>query len=98
VDNLLGGSPSAELLRGVSAELHVTSSTPPAFLWHTGDDAAVPAHHSLAYTAALIRAGVPAELHVFPHGRHGLGLSRDDQGPDQWTALCAGWLTRWGWT
>ncbi|WP_457962665.1 alpha/beta hydrolase [Arthrobacter sp. D1-29] len=98
VDNLLGDSPSAELLEAVSADRQVTSSTPPAFLWHTADDAAVPAHHSLAYATALVRAGVPAELHVFPHGRHGLGLSPDDRGPDQWTSLCASWLTRWGWT
>jgi acetyl esterase/lipase len=98
VDNLLGESPSDDLLRAVSADLHVTGSTPPAFVWHTADDAAVPLHHSLAYTGALARAGVPAELHVFPHGPHGLGLAPENPGPDQWTALCASWLARTGWT
>jgi acetyl esterase/lipase len=98
VDNLLGESPSDELLEEVSADLHVTGSTPPAFVWHTADDAAVPLHHSLAYAAALVRAGVPAELHVFPHGRHGLGLAPEDPGPDQWPSLCAHWLARAGWT
>lgn len=98
VDNLLGASPSEALLREVSADLHVTAATPPAFVWHTADDGAVPVHHSLAYAGSLIRAGVPAELHVFPHGRHGLGLAPEDPGPAQWTSLCAAWLTRMGWT
>ncbi|MCU1516172.1 MAG: alpha/beta hydrolase [Pseudarthrobacter sp.] len=97
VDNLLGASPSDVLLREVSADLHVTAATPPAFVWHTADDEAVPVHHSLAYAGSLVRAGVPAELHVFPHGRHGLGLAPGDPGPAQWTALCAAWLERMGW-
>ena len=42
VDNLLGGSPSADLLAELSAEQQVTAATPPAFVWHTADDAAVP--------------------------------------------------------
>jgi acetyl esterase/lipase len=98
VENLLGQSPSDDMLRAASADLHVTAATPPAFVWHTADDAAVPVHHSLAYTGSLMRAGVPAELHVFPHGHHGLGLARGVPGPDQWASLCASWLGRMGWT
>ncbi|WP_455834662.1 alpha/beta hydrolase [Pseudarthrobacter siccitolerans] len=98
VDNLLGESPSADLLTELSAELQVTTETPSAFVWHTADDAAVPVSHSLGYTAALLNAGVPAELHVFPEGRHGLGLADEQPGADQWPALCAGWLDRAGWT
>ncbi len=97
VDNLLGLAPSQELLREMSADLHVTAKTPPAFVWHTADDAAVPVQHSLSYAGSLMRAGVPAELHVFPQGRHGLGLAPEDPGPAQWTGLCAGWLHRMGW-
>jgi len=98
VENLLGGAPSPELLAELSPELQVTAQTPPAFVWHTADDAAVPVSHSLGYTAALLAAGVPAELHVFPNGRHGLGLADEEPGADQWPALCAGWLDRAGWT
>ncbi|MGX1160663.1 acetyl esterase/lipase [Arthrobacter sp. SLBN-100] len=98
VDNLLGESPSADLLAELSAERQVTAETPPAFVWHTADDAAVPVSHSLGYTAALLNAGVPAELHVFPEGRHGLGLADGQPGADQWPALCSGWLDRAGWT
>jgi acetyl esterase/lipase len=98
VDNLLGDAPSPDLLAEMSAELRVTAATPPAFLWHTADDAAVPVSHSFRYTAALLSAGVPAELHVFPKGRHGLGLADEEPGADQWPTLCAGWLDRAGWT
>lgn len=97
VENLLGGAPPSNLLTALSAELNVTPHTPPAFLWHTADDEAVPVSNSLNYARALIAAGVAAELHVFPQGRHGLGLAADDPGPGQWTALCTAWLERAGW-
>jgi len=97
VDNLLGDLPPSDLLVALSAELNVTARTPPAFLWHTADDDAVPVANSLNYAKALIAAGVPAELHVFPAGRHGLGLAVGDPGPGQWTGLCASWLERAGW-
>lgn len=98
IDNLLGQSPSSALLRRMSPELNVTDETPPAFLWHTADDDAVPVENTFAYAGALVQHGVPAEVHVFPHGRHGLGLADGETGPDEWTALCASWLTRQGWT
>lgn len=97
VDNLLGSAPSSDVLAELSAERQVTAATPPAFVWHTADDDAVHVRHSLGYAGALMDAGVPAELHVFPHGRHGLGLATDEPGPRQWTALCADWLSRAGW-
>lgn len=94
VDNLAGVGAAGEDLRELSAELHVTAATPPAFLWHTADDDSVPVSHSLAYAGALSGAGVSAELHVFPHGVHGIGLAVGTPGADQWTALCAAWLNR----
>lgn len=97
VDNLLGEAPPSDLLAEVSAEQQVGAQSPPAFVWHTADDAAVPVSHSLGYAGALMAAGVPAELHVFPNGRHGLGLAGGEAGPDQWPALCAAWLQRAGW-
>ena len=97
VDNLAGAGASAGMLRDLSAELHVGPATPPAFLWHTSDDDAVPVSHSLAYASALSAAGVPVELHVFPHGAHGLGLANDEPGAGQWSGLCAEWLRSFGW-
>lgn len=97
VDNLLGDAPSPELRTALSADAQVGPATPPAFLWHTADDAAVPVSHSLRYAGALLNAGVPAELHVFPNGRHGLGLAGGEPGARQWPDLCADWLVRAGW-
>lgn len=97
IDNLLGRSPSSDLLEEMSAELNVTDATPPAFLWHTADDDAVPVENTFAYAQALVRSGVPAEVHIFPQGRHGLGMAEGETGPDQWTALCGKWLERQGW-
>jgi acetyl esterase/lipase len=98
VDNLLGAHSARAVLQELSAELHVSPDTPPAFLWHTADDQSVPVSHSLAYAGALSRAGVAAELHVFPHGIHGIGLAVGVPGAEEWTELCAGWLRRRGWT
>lgn len=97
IDNLVGTSPSSDLLKRMSAELNVTGATPPAFLWHTADDDAVPVENTFAYARALAEHGVPAEIHVFPHGRHGLGLAEEKSGPDEWPALCGKWLARQGW-
>ncbi len=75
--NLLGDNPSRELRRSVSPELKITSDTPPCFIWHTVEDPVVPVENSLIFASALQAQGVPFELHVYPKGRHGLGLVTD---------------------
>jgi acetyl esterase/lipase len=95
-DHLLGDPPAPQLLDELSNERRVTSRTPPTFLFHTADDAAVPVENSLALYDALLAARVPAELHVFPRGRHGVGLAQDDPVLSQWPALCASWLRAQG--
>lgn len=60
-----------------SLELHVKENTPPAFLWHTAADQAVPVENSLLFAGALSRAKIPFELHIFPEGHHGLSLCND---------------------
>ena len=60
-----------------SLELHVKENTPPAFLWHTAADQAVPVENSLLFATALSRAKVPFELHIFPEGCHGLSLCNE---------------------
>lgn len=70
--------------------------TPQAFLWHTLADSVVPVENSLEYVKALRRQGVKAELHIFPDGEHGLGLSLEDNAicrhNAQWKALLLRWL------
>ncbi len=72
--NLLGEK-EAELTDFVSLENRVTEQTPPAFIWHTYTDAAVPMENSMLFASALRRAGVNFELHIFPEGSHGLSLA-----------------------
>ena len=73
-------------------DTHVTPETPPTFLWHTADDARVLVENSLRFAGALSNHGVPFALHIYPHGRHGLGLAQDDPVVSSWTTLCATWL------
>jgi acetyl esterase/lipase len=90
--SLLGDDPPEEARAALSAERQVGPATPPTFLWHTAEDAAVPVQNSLLFAAALAEHGVPFALHVFPRGRHGLGLAGDDPVVGAWTGLCAAWL------
>lgn len=95
-DNLLGPGADDASRAAVSLEDHVGPPTPPTFLWHTADDASVPVAHSLLFARALSRRQVPFALHVYPHGRHGLGLAADDPSVGSWTGLCATWLAAQG--
>ena len=72
----------------------VNSSTPPTFLVHTHEDSIVPASQSSLFYEALLRHGVPAELHIFNDGEHGLGLMTGDPDVAQWTDLFYRWLRR----
>jgi len=90
--NLIGRNPDETLRHRLSLENSVTRETPPVFLWATSDDEAVPVENSLLFAEALRRSGVPFALHIFPHGRHGLGLAREDPVVGTWTTLCADWL------
>jgi acetyl esterase/lipase len=91
-DILIGADASDELRAATSLERIVTADAPPFFLWHTASDASVPVQNSYLLASSLAGAHVPHELHVFPHGAHGLGLAPDDPVVSQWTGLCARWL------
>lgn len=67
-----------------SLEHLVTPQTAPAFLWHTWEDALVPVENTLLMAMALRHHGVPAEVHIYPHGPHGCSLCDDSIGrPDK---------------
>lgn len=73
-DNLLKGIPekeSAELRKRLRLDERVNADTPPAFIFTTAPDTAVPAQNSLRFALALADRGIPYELHVFPSGEHG---------------------------
>ncbi|MHC4871510.1 MAG: alpha/beta hydrolase [Planctomycetota bacterium] len=92
--NLLGENPSAEDLEYFSNEKHITKDTPPTFLWHTAEDAGVPAQNSMAFAKGLQENNVPYSLHIFPKGGHGLGLIEDKTlTASRWSELCSEWIT-----
>ena len=79
----------------VSLEMQITKQTPPTFLWHTATDEAVPVENSIVFFRALHAAGVPAEMHIYPVGPHGLVLSTEETaGPQgQWIQNeCKSWI------
>ena len=88
--NLLGDQPDPDLVKYLSNETQVTSNTPPCFVWHTWEDKAVKLENSLEFAAALQRAGVPFDLHVYQKGAHGIGLGKNETHP--WAADCLYWL------
>jgi acetyl esterase/lipase len=91
-ENLLGTTPAAELVELLSAELHVQSDTPPAFIWHTVADNAVPVENALIFAQALQRARVPFALSIYQNGVHGLGLGTPEQPAPPWTTDLSFWL------
>jgi acetyl esterase/lipase len=95
--NLLGNDATPEQLWEMSLELQVTPKTPPAFLWSTVDDSAVPVENSLLFAAALRQAGVAYEMHLYPKGPHGLGLAEQSPHIATWMPLACHWLTDLGW-
>lgn len=71
---------------------HVTKDTPQAFIWHTSSDQAVPVENSLLYADALSKVQVPYEMHIYPMGRHGLGLAKEIPHVAQWAKALENWL------
>jgi len=92
VKNLLGDNPDPKLLEDLSNDLRVTPETPPTFIFHTNADTAVPAENSIRFYLALRKAKVPAEMHIFENGPHGVGLSLDDPALSLWPTLLTNWL------
>jgi acetyl esterase/lipase len=94
--NLLGPDATQEMIERMSAERHVTPRTPPAFLFHTVADQAVPVENSLLYAAALRKSGVPYAMHLYEKGKHGVGLAENDPVLKTWPKLCSDWLASHG--
>ena len=86
----LWDDPDPALVQLLSAESQVTKDTPPTFLFTTTEDKTVPVMNSVMFYSALVKAGVPAELHVFQHGAHGAGLAAANPELSVWLDSGAG--------
>ena len=91
-ENLLGKDADESLARTMSSELQVTPETPPTFIFQTDEDEPVPAENAVAFYLALRKAGVPAEMHIYQNGRHGVGLAKDIPGTSTWPDRCREWM------
>lgn len=90
--SLLGDDAPAELRASLSNDTQVRPDTPPTFLFHTNADTGVPPENSVQYYLALRRAGVPAELHIFEPGPHGVGLALNHPVLHAWPELLSAWM------
>ena len=99
IKNVSGSDVGTETYHYFGLDQHVSSQTPPTFLWHTVEDQAVPVENSLQFASALYRAGVPFELHVFPEGKHGVSTCTQEVGTfnpynARWIEWCITWLNK----
>jgi acetyl esterase/lipase len=76
----------------LNPDIQVTSRTPPTLLVHAYDDPVDPVENSLVYYAALRKAGVAAEMHVYAKGGHAFGLRPTSSPITQWPKLTEEWL------
>ena len=91
-NNLLGKDADAKLMEQFSNEKQVTAETPPTFLFHTDKDTGVPPENSVLFYLALRKAKVPAELHIYENGVHGVGLAKNDPILATWSDRLADWM------
>lgn len=96
------GKRYAELRDKLSVEHMINEYTPKAFIWHTFADMSVPVEHSLLLAGALREHDIPFELHIYPVGKHGLGVAdwsiveagikNDEPQCQSWVSLVKTWL------
>jgi acetyl esterase/lipase len=83
-------TPDTELT--LRSDIRVPADTSPTFLLQAEDDPVDPVKHSLTYYAALQKAGVPVEMHLYAQGKHAFGLRRPELPIGHWPALVEQWL------
>lgn len=92
--NLLGENPDEALVGKMSTDEQVNAKTPPTFLAHASDDRGVVPANSIHYFEALVKNGVPCELHMYEHGGHGFGMNTLKTQQNQWLDDLDVWLKR----
>ena len=102
--NLFGtNEPTEDMINEWSVERNVDDKTCPAFLLHTSDDSAVHILNNVYMQKALAEHKIPFEVHIYPHGPHGLALgtpmtanTENMLRPDfaEWVRLAAAWTKK----
>lgn len=96
IRNASGEEPGSEGYEWFGLDKRVDEETPPAFLWHTSSDRAVPVENSIKMAAALSKSKVPFEMHIFPEGNHGMSVCSDEVGSlNPYNARWVQWSIQW---
>jgi acetyl esterase/lipase len=90
--NLLGKNISLEDKIKYSPELHITTTTPPAFIIHAEDDKTSLVGNSIAYYNGLIANNVAAKLILYKKGGHGFAMYNKAE-DKYWLPEALVWLT-----
>jgi len=82
------------MLTAVSLEQQVDAETPPSFIWATAEDKGVPIQGALEFAHALADQRIHCEMHIWPHGPHGLCLGNHvtQAVPFEEPLACAPWI------
>ena len=91
-ENLIGKIPTKEYVDYFSNELQVKADTPPAIMIHTNQDSDVPPENSVLYYLALRKYNIPAAIHIWEKGPHGLGFGKEGDSFKSWAQICEEWM------
>ena len=80
----------------LNPDIRVTRLTPPTLLIQAEDDPVDPVENSIVYHAALRKAGVPTEMHLYVKGGHAFALRRTSFPITEWPQLAEKWLATIG--
>ncbi len=102
LENVSGAKRETKKYKWFGLEQHVNAETSPAFIWHTAEDSIVPVENSLKLSLALANEKIPFELHIFPHGPHGMSVCTKEVENTMipivsdypWVELCVKWMNR----
>ena len=89
------GDKFEKMRKELSPNLIVSEKTPPVFIWHTFADREVNVKNSLMYAQSLKNYDIPTEMHIFPDGRHGLGLALKEDVISKYVCKWSKLLLRW---
>lgn len=99
IENVSGAKKGTDKYAWFSLDKHVDKMTPPVFIWTTADDEIVPVQNSLKLSLALSSNHIPHELHIFPHGPHGMSTCTKEVGSydpynRHWVDMSIRWLNK----
>ena len=92
LENFLGKNPSSEKIHEYSNEFHVSENTPTTILFHAQNDPAVNPINSLLFYEQMMKHHVKGSLHIFPDGKHNIGIYNASSLTDEWKLICNKWL------